>query len=91
MSSATSLTQSQHSKSNTSVMTNDTLIIHAGTPLAVGDNEVSCDAVPAIHMASSYLFKSAESILDVSRGKDGYVYRRYGDYIEYCFTLYSHP
>ena len=59
-------------------MTDDTLIIHSGTPLAVGDNEVSCDAVPAIHVTSSYLFKSAEKLLDVSQGKEGYVYRRYG-------------
>ena len=40
--------------------------------------QVSCDAVPAIHVSSSYLFRSAEKLLDVSQGKPGYVYRRYG-------------
>jgi cystathionine beta-lyase/cystathionine gamma-synthase len=46
---------------------------------------VSTDAVPAIHVSSSYLFDSSADLLKVSRGDAGYVYRRYGN--ENCNDL----
>lgn len=63
----------------------ETLIVHCGRKIVVPPGEVSVDAVPAIHVASSYLFDSAESLLDVSKGGDGYVYRRLGN--ENCMDL----
>lgn len=62
-----------------------TLIVHCGKKVVVPNGEKSVDAIPAVHLSSSYLFKSADDILEVTRGEPGYVYRRLGN--ENCVDL----
>ena len=57
----------------------ETLIVHSGKKAIIPPGELSRDAVPAIHPTTSYIFDSAQKLLDVSRGETGYVYRRYGN------------
>ena len=57
----------------------DTLLAHCGESMHVPEGAVSVDAVPAIHLSTSYLFRSSQGILDVTLGDPGYVYRRYGN------------
>ena len=66
---------------NEHIENEETLIIHCGKKNIIPNGDVSMDAIPAIHMSASYLFDSAESLLDVSKGEGqpGYVYRRYGN------------
>jgi cystathionine beta-lyase/cystathionine gamma-synthase len=57
----------------------DTLLAHCGENSCVPDGVISVDAAPAIHLSTSYLFRSSQGLLDVTLGDPGYVYRRYGN------------
>ena len=63
----------------------ETLIVHCGKKNVIPPGEKSVDAVPAIHVSTSYLFDSAEQVLEVSKGGSGYVYQRCGN--ENCTDL----
>ena len=55
-------------------------VVHCGKKFTVPDGETSIDAITPIHPTSSYLFNSAQALLDVSRGtQPGFVYRRLGN------------
>jgi methionine-gamma-lyase len=60
-------------------MCDDTLIVHCGIKPVLSDGQLSVEAVHGIHPSTSFLFKSTEDLLHVSRGSPGHVYRRYGN------------